>query len=72
MDKDTYHTIIDQFDHKSIMVIGDIMLDWFILGTVSRISPEAPVPLVEVNEELFQLGGVTNAVNNIRVLVLRQ
>lgn len=60
--------IIEKFPEKQILVIGDLMLDKFIHGTVSRISPEAPVPIVDVVSESFRLGGAANAINNIRVL----
>jgi D-glycero-beta-D-manno-heptose-7-phosphate kinase len=50
---------------KRILVIGDIILDRYIWGKVSRISPEAPVPVVEVTDEDFLLGGATNVAHNI-------
>jgi D-glycero-beta-D-manno-heptose-7-phosphate kinase len=56
---------IDRFEGKSILVIGDIMLDRFIWGKVSRISPEAPVPVVEVERESTMLGGAANVANNL-------
>ena len=56
---------IDSFDKSRILVIGDIMLDQFIWGKVSRISPEAPVPVVGVERETTMLGGAANVVNNI-------
>jgi D-beta-D-heptose 7-phosphate kinase/D-beta-D-heptose 1-phosphate adenosyltransferase len=56
---------IDNFGKTRILVIGDIMLDKFIWGNVSRISPEAPVPVVEVDHETIMLGGATNVINNI-------
>jgi len=56
---------IDHFRSKSILVIGDIMLDRFIWGNVSRISPEAPVPVVEVERESAMLGGAANVANNL-------
>ena len=43
--------ILDRFPQQTILVIGDVMLDQFIWGKVSRISPEAPVPIVEVTRE---------------------
>ncbi|MCL2390496.1 MAG: D-glycero-beta-D-manno-heptose-7-phosphate kinase, partial [Endomicrobia bacterium] len=43
--------IIDSFKKQSILVVGDIMIDKFIWGKVSRISPEAPVPVVEITKE---------------------
>ena len=60
--------ILTKFEDSCILVIGDIMVDEFIRGKVSRISPEAPVPVVEVESESLQLGGATNVVNNIHSL----
>lgn len=57
--------ILKGFKGKNIAVIGDIMLDHYIYGDVSRISPEAPVPIVLVNKESFFLGGAANVANNI-------
>jgi len=56
---------IDRFPTANVFVIGDIILDEYIWGDVSRISPEAPVPIVEVKEETKRLGGAANVVNNI-------
>jgi rfaE bifunctional protein kinase chain/domain len=56
------------FAGKRIAVIGDLMLDRYFWGTVSRISPEAPVPVVEVDEESTRLGGAANVANNIASL----
>lgn len=50
----------------NILVVGDIMLDKYIIGEVERISPEAPVPIVKVNEEYSTLGGCGNVVRNLR------
>ncbi len=50
---------------KRIAVIGDVMIDRYIWGTVNRISPEAPVPVVEVENEYSRLGGAANVANNI-------
>ncbi len=50
---------------KKAMVIGDVMLDRYLWGSVSRISPEAPVPVVEITEETTRLGGAANVANNI-------
>jgi len=60
-----YKKIIKEFSRKKILVIGDIILDHYILGRVNRISPEAPVPVVEVAREDFLLGGAANVANNI-------
>lgn len=51
-----------------MLVAGDLILDQFIWGSVERISPEAPVPVVQVSNESFRLGGAANVVNNIRSL----
>jgi len=51
---------------KNILVVGDIMLDHYVMGEVERISPEAPVPIVHVYNEYSTLGGCGNTVRNIR------
>lgn len=57
--------IMDNFPRSRVLVVGDIMADHFIWGKVSRISPEAPVPVVEVTKDNFMLGGCANVQNNI-------
>lgn len=59
---------IDLFPSARVLVVGDIVLDHYIWGKVSRISPEAPVPVVNVTRESLLLGGATNVVNNIHAL----
>lgn len=61
-------SIVSNFRDKKILVIGDLILDEFIWGKVSRISPEAPVPVVWVNNESFMPGGASNVANNINSL----
>lgn len=56
------------FPDYRILVVGDLMLDVFIWGEVHRISPEAPVPVVEVREETQLLGGAANVVHNVAAL----
>ncbi|WP_050024056.1 D-glycero-beta-D-manno-heptose-7-phosphate kinase [Verrucomicrobium sp. BvORR034] len=56
---------LDRFRQTRILVIGDVMLDHFVRGNVRRISPEAPVPVVEVTEETFNPGGAANVACNI-------
>ncbi len=63
-----YNGIISRFRNKSILVIGDLILDHYIWGRVNRISPEAPVPVVEVTRESFMLGGAANVAHNIVAL----
>ncbi len=57
--------IIKDFKNRKILVIGDIILDHYIWGKVNRISPEAPVPVVEVTRENFLPGGAANVANNV-------
>ena len=59
---------VRNFRNKRIIVLGDLMLDRFIWGSVSRISPEAPVPVVEIRKESTCLGGAANVASNIRSL----
>jgi D-beta-D-heptose 7-phosphate kinase/D-beta-D-heptose 1-phosphate adenosyltransferase len=63
-----YTRILKEFTKKKILVIGDLILDRYIWGKVDRISPEAPVPIVEVTKEDFLLGGASNVAHNIVTL----
>ena len=56
---------IDDFRTLTVMVVGDIMLDEYLIGEVTRISPEAPVPVLKVTSEKYVLGGAGNTANNI-------
>lgn len=60
--------LFDGFRGKKIAVIGDLMIDRYIWGTISRISPEAPVPVLEVESESVRLGGAANVANNVKAL----
>lgn len=60
--------LIDRFNQAKILVVGDLMLDSYIWGKVTRISPEAPVPVVRVTRESDHLGGSANVISNIRAL----
>ena len=60
-----------EFEGKRIVVLGDLMLDEFIWGRVRRISPEAPVPVVEVERQTLALGGAGNVVSNLVALGAR-
>src|SRR6267142_1384318 len=61
-------TLTGAFAGKRIVVLGDVMLDEFIWGRVRRISPEAPVPVVEVDRQTLALGGAGNVVSNLVAL----
>ncbi|MBI4335486.1 MAG: D-glycero-beta-D-manno-heptose-7-phosphate kinase [Candidatus Omnitrophica bacterium] len=63
--------IISKFDNARVLVIGDVMLDEFVWGSVSRISPEAPVPVVRVDRESYMPGGASNVANNLATLGAR-
>ena len=62
------HELIDHFASRRITVVGDVMLDRFLIGRVSRMSPEAPVPVVVYDSDEFRLGGAANVANNLREL----
>src|SRR6202022_4196631 len=66
MNLERVHTILRAASEKRILVIGDLMLDEFVWGRVSRISPEAPVPVVEVLRESYYPGGAANVARNLR------
>ncbi len=59
---------LERAGSRHILVVGDLMVDQFVWGEVSRISPEAPVPVVEVHNETLLLGGAANVANNLRDL----
>lgn len=67
-DADCLIEAVRKFRGKRILVVGDLMLDRFIWGAVSRISPEAPVPVVEIRKETVCLGGAANVAVNISSL----
>ncbi|MBZ0245136.1 MAG: D-glycero-beta-D-manno-heptose-7-phosphate kinase [Cyclobacteriaceae bacterium] len=60
--------VFDAFNGLTVLVIGDIMLDSYIWGSVDRISPEAPVPIVRVKKRDFRLGGAANVALNVQAL----
>jgi D-beta-D-heptose 7-phosphate kinase/D-beta-D-heptose 1-phosphate adenosyltransferase len=61
-------TAVAAFDRVSVLVVGDVMLDQFIVGRVDRISPEAPVPVVEHDHDEYRIGGAGNVANNAKAL----
>src|SRR5436309_8754651 len=66
MNLDRLEQILERAASRRITVIGDLMLDEFVWGKVGRISPEAPVPVVEVTGESFYPGGAANVARNLR------
>ena len=68
LDAHRARALVARFPGLPILVAGDVMLDRFIVGHVSRISPEAPVPVVQFQTEYVRLGGAANVAHNIAVL----
>ncbi|MDD3014065.1 MAG: D-glycero-beta-D-manno-heptose-7-phosphate kinase [Candidatus Gastranaerophilales bacterium] len=66
--KESLFNIIDKYNQFNILVIGDIILDEYIWGRATRLSPEAPVPVLDVKEHSYILGGAANVANNITAL----
>lgn len=60
--------IVNQFKDKRVLVIGDVMLDEYIIGEAQRLSPEAPIPILHVQKKEVRLGGAANTANNISSL----
>lgn len=66
--EDRLQQVFNGFQGKRIAVVGDLMIDRYYWGTVRRISPEAPVPVLEVESESHRLGGAANVAQNIQAL----
>ena len=60
--------LLDRARGRAVLVVGDLMLDHFVIGRVDRISPEAPVPVVRFDHESFRLGGAANVAHNVAAL----
>lgn len=61
-------TLKPDFTHVNVLIIGDVMVDYYLFGEVNRISPEAPVPVVEVMKKESRLGGAANVALNVSEL----
>jgi D-glycero-beta-D-manno-heptose-7-phosphate kinase len=68
LDASRVQRLIDAFVDQNVLVVGDVILDRFIVGRVTRISPEAPVPVVRFESENLRLGGAANVAHNINAL----
>ena len=64
-DKDSLIGLLDKLNGRKIMIVGDVGLDQYVIGSVKRISPEAPVPVVEVDKEDAKLGLASNVAANV-------
>jgi len=60
--------LLSRLQGRTLLVVGDLMLDHFLIGAVERISPEAPVPVVRFDHESFRLGGAANVAHNAAAL----
>lgn len=67
-DRERIRAALASYRTSSVLVLGDLMLDRFVWGEVTRISPEAPVPVVEIERETAHLGGAANVAANLRAL----
>jgi len=63
--------LLSRFPGRTVIVVGDLMLDHFVIGRVERISPEAPVPVVRFEQETWRLGGAANVAHNAAALGAR-
>ena len=68
MTRKEFSQVFDGFDNMNILVIGDVMIDSYLWGNVSRISPEAPVPIISTSDREDRLGGAANVALNIQSL----
>jgi D-beta-D-heptose 7-phosphate kinase / D-beta-D-heptose 1-phosphate adenosyltransferase len=66
-----YQTALEQLAHRTVLCVGDLMLDDFVYGEVSRVSPEAPVPVIAVRREEKVVGGAGNVARNLAGLGAR-
>lgn len=63
-----YEKVFNRFKNKNILIIGDVMLDTYMIGKVDRISPEAPVPICDVEKKEYKLGGASNVAISVKEL----
>lgn len=68
IDKQHASALLREIENRNVVVLGDVMLDEFIWGDVSRVSPEAPVPVVDIQRESTHLGGAANVLANLLAL----
>jgi D-glycero-beta-D-manno-heptose-7-phosphate kinase len=66
--RERMETITGSIGGARVLILGDVMIDEYLIGSVERISPEAPVPVVEIQSEKLLLGGAANVASNIRAL----
>src|SRR5712671_6769606 len=71
MNRERYQEIVRGFAGRSVVVLGDLMMDEYLWGRATRISPESPVMVIEVERESRVPGGAANVVNNLLTLGAR-
>ena len=62
------NTLFQDFNNKKVLIVGDAMIDAYMWGEINRMSPEAPVPVVEVKKHENRLGGAANVALNLKAL----
>ena len=68
MEHTDYKNLFESFNHLNVLIIGDVMVDSYLWGNVDRISPEAPVPIVNVTKHESRTGGAANVAINLKAL----
>ena len=63
-----FNSLFQDFNNKNVLIVGDAMIDAYMWGEINRISPEAPVPVVEVKKHENRLGGAANVALNLKAL----
>ena len=63
-----FNALFKEFNSKKVLIVGDAMIDAYMWGDINRISPEAPVPVVEVHTHENRLGGAANVALNLKSL----
>src|SRR5580704_4394833 len=68
LSKQKLRNIFDSFSNLKVLIIGDVMVDSYFFGGVTRISPEAPVPVVSIKKKETRLGGAANVALNVQAM----
>ncbi|MEJ6681899.1 MAG: PfkB family carbohydrate kinase [Flavobacteriales bacterium] len=63
-----YKSLVNSFQGANVLIVGDVMIDAYLSGSADRMSPEAPVPVVSIDEEVYRLGGAANVALNVMTL----
>ena len=63
-----WHSIFNDFEKIKVLIVGDAMIDCYMWGIINRQSPEAPIPIVDIEKHEKRLGGAANVASNIKAL----